>query len=212
MKFYGQFNPPVDKVIFERYAELLGEQPGYFIESGAFDGITESNCYFFEEALGWKGGNVEPFPHHFKKLVRNRPHAVNMNCALSADNGVHRFTHVAHPTHGDDFGNGSLSHKSDHKRLLHKNGCTFHHLDVTTMTYDTLVESAGLPRVDLLSLDVEGHEGEVLKGMRKKRYRPRLLCIETGHDEDGELHAQLDAMGYRKDSEYLVNSFYLRAA
>ena len=25
MKFYGQFNPPVDQVIFDRYGEYLGE-------------------------------------------------------------------------------------------------------------------------------------------------------------------------------------------
>ena len=212
MKFYGQFNPPVDQVIFDRYGEYLGDQPGYFVESGAFDGVTESNCKFFEESLDWKGINVEPFPGHYRKLIENRPTSVNMNCALSSGHGSHRFTHVVHPELGDAFGNGSLQHTPEHRKLLNDNGCEFEHIEVPTMTYDTLVEFGGIPRVDLLSLDVEGHESEVLKGMVKKRYRPRLICIEMGHDKASDLDDQLLSMGYRQDSEYLVNSFYLRAA
>jgi FkbM family methyltransferase len=212
MKFYGQFNPPVDQVIYQRYSRLFGRRPGYFIESGAFDGVTESNCKFLEESLGWSGINVEPFPHHYQKLQRNRPQAININCALSSANGVQEFTHVVHPKLGDDFGNGSLSHTDEHQQILQKEGCQFRKLQVPTITYDTLVADSGLPRIDLLSLDVEGHEVEVLRGMQDERFLPRLICIETGHDRQRHIDEQLRAMGYRRDGEYLVNSFYLRAA
>jgi FkbM family methyltransferase len=212
MKFYGQFNPPVDQVIFERYKDVLKYERGYFVESGAFDGVTESNCKFLEESLGWRGINVEPFPHHYRKLIRNRPFALNFNCALSSQNGTQSFTHVAHPTHGDDFGNGSLSHTSHHQQLLRQQGCIFRTLTVPTMTFDKLVETAGIPRVDLLSLDVEGHESQVLEGMQNEEFYPRIICIETGHDRDRVIDRRLREMGYIKDGEYLVNSFYCRAA
>ncbi len=191
MRYYGQFNPPVDQVLFDRYSRILGDVPGVFIESGAFDGVTESNCKFLEESLGWRGINVEPFPHHYQKLIRNRPAAVNMNCALSSMNGVQQFTHVVHPRHGDDFGNGSLTHTADHQRQLAEQGCEFRVINVPTITYDTLVEASGFPRIDVLSLDVEGHESHVLKGMRDKRYFPKLICIETGHDPNQALDEQL---------------------
>lgn len=212
MKFYGQFKPPVDRVLFERYKDFLVAEPGYFVESGAFDGVTESNCKFLEESLGWRGINVEPFPHHFRKLIRNRPASLNFNCALSSRNGTQVFTHVAHPMYGDDFGNGSLSHTTDHEHLLREEGCTFRTLSVPTMTFDTLVETAGVPRVDLLSLDVEGHEIQVLEGMQNEAYFPRIICIETGHDTDNIINRRLNEMGYFKDGEYMVNSFYRRAA
>lgn len=212
MRYYGQFNPPVDKVLFERYRDMLIPGDGYFIESGAFDGVTESNCKFLEESLGWRGINVEPFPHHYKKLVKNRPAAINVNCALSSTNGSQRFTHVIHPRLGDDFGNGSIAHTNEHHRTLEEQGCDFREIDVTTITYDTLVEASDVPRIDVLSLDVEGHEVEVLKGMKNERFFPKLVCIETGHDQDGSIDQHLRQLGYRKDSEYLVNSFYLRAA
>jgi FkbM family methyltransferase len=212
MKFYGQFSPPVDQVIYQRYQKLLSRRPGYYMESGAFDGVTESNCKFLEESLGWLGINVEPFPHHFQKLQRNRPKSLNMNCALSSINGTHEFTHVVHPRLGDDFGNGSLCHTSEHQDNLKQQGCEFRTLKVPTMTYDALVAQSGFPRIDLLSLDVEGHEIEVLKGMQEERFLPQLICIETGHDRDRKIDDRLREMGYEYDGEYLVNSFYVRAA
>ena len=31
------------------------KKDGFFIELGAVDGITNSNTYYFEKELGWKG-------------------------------------------------------------------------------------------------------------------------------------------------------------
>ena len=202
----------MDEVIFDRYAPVLGEKLGYFVESGAFDGVRESKGKIFEEFLGWSGISVEPFPGYFQQLVFNRPNSLKMNCALSSTNGSRELRQVVHPKLGNVFGNGSLSHTREHQSPLDKNGCALTQLEVPTITCDTLVETCGLPRVDLLSLDVEGHESEVLKGMVKKRYRPGLICVETGCDADGMLDQQLSSMGYRKHSQYQVNSFYLRVA
>ena len=81
MKFYGQFDPPVDKVLYERYFKNLEE--GVSIECGAFDGLTENCTKFFEDNLKWKTINIEPLPHIFDKLKVNRPRSVNLNLALS---------------------------------------------------------------------------------------------------------------------------------
>lgn len=212
MKFYGQFCPQVDRVFFDRYGYIFSNERGYFVESGAFDGVTESNCKFLEETLGWHGINVEPVPHLFDLLKANRPQSVNVNCALSVENGVAVFQHAIHPTLGATFGNGSLKHTDRHRQLLEEDGCQFQVLRVQTRTYDDVVRDAAVPRVDFFSLDVEGHEVEVLAGMKDPALYPRLLCVETGHDHDGRIDAKLCDMGYQKDSEYLVNSFYLRDA
>src|SRR5262245_37843969 len=156
-----------------------------------------------------QGINVEPIPHHFEKLVRNRPLCINVNCALSSESGTKRFRHVVHPELGDNFGNGSLSHSAGHEEALIRDGCRFEEVEVPTMTYDELIQFSGFPHIDIFSLDVEGHETEVLKGMKDARFLPRLLCIETGHDMHGSIEENVQQMGYRKDSEYQVNSFYL---
>ena len=56
-RFYGQFDPPVDRFLFERFF-AGSKRPGVFIECGAFDGETESSCKFFEESLGWWGTGI----------------------------------------------------------------------------------------------------------------------------------------------------------
>jgi hypothetical protein len=71
MKYYGQFNPPVDKVLHERY--FLNKFNGVSIECGAFDGVIENYTKFFEENYNWKTINIEPLPHIFKKFNKFTP-------------------------------------------------------------------------------------------------------------------------------------------
>src|SRR5262249_56743026 len=35
---------------------------GYFVDIGAYDGVTFSNSLFFERHLGWQGVCIEPLP------------------------------------------------------------------------------------------------------------------------------------------------------
>ena len=103
MKFYGQFSPPLDKLLYERY--FLNKHSGFFLECGATDGVTESTCKFFEESMKWTGINIEPVPFLFERLIRNRPKAHNLSIALSDRDGKATFTHAVHPLHGWLFGN-----------------------------------------------------------------------------------------------------------
>ena len=211
MKFYGQFDPPVDKFIFERY--FLGARtPGVAIECGAFDGLAESSCKFFEESLGWTCVNVEPCPPAFDKLVRNRPRSININAALSSSTSSVEFTAVIHPSFGADCNNGSIQHTTQHKQDLDAIGCTYRRYQVATTTYHDLVIAQRLQAVELLVLDVEGHEHEVLKGMQQTpcALLPKIFCIEHGHLGSDALKPALEALGYTFDTTSFVNSFYVR--
>jgi hypothetical protein len=46
---------------------------GTYVELGALDGITFSNTYAFNKALGWKGVLIELSPATFARLRANRP-------------------------------------------------------------------------------------------------------------------------------------------
>ena len=50
-------------------------------------------------------------------------------------------------------------------------------------------------KIDFLSLDVEGSEMEVLKGVNHKEYRFKYLCIETKE--------------FKKLSDYLLQNGYI---
>ena len=74
-------------------------------------------------------------------------------------------------------------------------------LSVPLSSLDSLAAERGLRRVDLIKIDVEGHEKQVLDGAEATldRFRPTLV-IETGHEAEGDreaIHDRLRGLGYR---------------
>lgn len=212
MKFYGQFIPPVDKVIFDRYFNSTFN--GTSIECGAFDGVTENCTKFFEENFKWKTINIEPLPNVYKKLVHNRPNSINLNIALSDSNQEKTIYNYKHPSLNYDWGNASISHTDEHKRQLEelcgKDTIISH--KVQCKTYNTIIKELGLTKLDLFVLDVEGHEKEVIKGMKGCDILPSVFVIEHGHRKPEDIANELQILNckYRLDHISHVNSYFVR--
>lgn len=210
-RYYGQFDPPLDQVLHERY--FPGDpREGVFVECGAFDGITESTCKFFEETLGWRGVNVEPSPPIFRRLAANRPAATNVHAALSDRDGEATFTAVVHPRFGNLCTNGSLRHHPEHLREIRASGWKERPYTVRTATWARLMADQGLERVDLFVLDVEGAELDVVAGMTGCPVLPEVICVEHGHLGIDRLRGAIEPLGYHYDGSRDVNSFFVRAA
>ena len=56
---------------------------GTYIELGALDGVLYSNTKFFQDTLNWSGVLIEPHPHKFKLLEKNRPNNFLFNHLVS---------------------------------------------------------------------------------------------------------------------------------
>jgi len=207
MKFYGQWDPPVDKFLYDNY--FKDKRNGICIECGALDGLLESSCKFFEETMGWTTINVEPVPPLYEMLCNNRPDSINVRAALSGQSGAAEFMHAIHPSLGRRFGNGSLAHTPTHKQSLIKDGCKFEKYDVDLITYPELLEIAEIKELDLFVLDVEGHELQVLDGMHGSKILPKVFCIEHGHLGQ-QIDKYLSKLGYRFDKKSHNNSFYVK--
>jgi FkbM family methyltransferase len=177
MKFYGQWNPPVDKVLYENY--FKSTRNGFFIEAGGYDGVSLSCCKFFEDCLGWKGINIEPSRKQFSKLVKNRPKSINLNIGLSNRRGVLEFKDVI--SGGAGAGNGSFEHGDEHMQELQRYGVQFLSYDVPTTTYVELIREQAVSKVSLLCLDVEGFEIKALNGMKGADVLPEVICIEYSY-------------------------------
>lgn len=211
-RWYGQFDPPVDKFIYKRYFRykpLL--EKGTFIECGAFDGETECSCKFFEETLKWHGVNVEPSPPIYEKLVKNRPDAINVHAALSDRAGVGEFHSVVHPVFGEMCTNGSLAHTEQHRAELESMGCSFKSYTVPVITYGELIERCHLRKCDLFVLGVEGNEMKVLASMKEYgKVLPKILVVGHGHLPQKDIIDMLETVGYKFDAESYINSFFVR--
>jgi hypothetical protein len=156
--------------------------PGFFIEAGANDGIRQSNTYYLEKRRSWSGLLVEPVPHLAAKCVKNRSRSVVAQVVLvppeqSGEDimiiDLDLMTLVADQPSG-------LIDTSNHILLAEDvQGIKANEIMVPGITLSELLEQQGNPRVTLFSLDVEGFEIDVLRGLDLNRHRPDFILVET---------------------------------
>lgn len=82
---------------------------------------------------------------------------------------------------------------------------------VPVRTLDSMLAEAGFERIDFLSIDVEGHELDVLSGFSIQRFRPRLILIED-HVSSLKTHNYLTRAGYKLVRRTNLNNWYVPAA
>jgi Methyltransferase FkbM domain len=80
---------------------------------------------------------------------------------------------------------------------------------VPVRTLDDILAEAGAPEgFEFLSIDVEGHEIDVLSGFTVQRWRPQLIMLED-HVPDLSRHRYLKRAGYRIIRRHENNGWYV---
>jgi len=168
---------------------LNDKRDGFFIELGATDGVSLSNTFFFEKERGWNGICIEPNPAYHLELVKNRKSRICLHCVSDKDNNEIEFS-VCGPASGAVSTAGPFTNSDQI-------------IKVKTKTMKTILEDYNAPKIiDYLSLDVEGHEYEVLKNFPFDEYKIRCLTVEHNEPHVGpemrlRLRALLETNGYR---------------
>ncbi len=173
---------------------------GYFVEVGANHPQIGSQTWQFEQA-GWHGILVEPQQDLAEDLRRERKARVFAVACSSPENAGSLLPfYVA----------GWLS-ALDRDRMA-PGAKPEAVIQVPIATLDAILAEAAAPApIDFLSIDVEGHEIEVLEGFDFTRWRPRLILLE---DQVADL-AKLKVMrraGYRLIRHSQYNGWYVPRA
>lgn len=183
--------------IQERLMEEIG-RGGFFVEAGANDGFDQSNTYWLERFHGWRGILVEPVPEVYEEALLERPEARVFNCALVSDEHEDDTIRVRAAGLMSIVSGARGSEAADDAWVAAgtelKWGAPYE-VTVPARTLTSILEEAGAPRPDLLSLDVEGFEPAVLRGLDLTRFGPRYLLVEA-HDEAAReaIEAVLDGL------------------
>jgi FkbM family methyltransferase len=183
-----------DRLVWEYFHR---KPHGFFIEVGANDPVTGSQTYLLERK-GWTGILVEPQPWCCNRLRQRRQSTVfQAACGSPAQRGQARF-HIAK--------NDSRSAMSQYD---HDGSVTWiDAIDVLVLTLDDILEKAGQCSLDFLSIDVEGGELDVLKGLSFQRYKPALVVVED-YVFTLDVHRYLVDQNYKLVKRTGSNNWYI---
>jgi FkbM family methyltransferase len=152
---------------------FANKSSGLYIDVGANDPIGFSITKHFYES-GWSGINVEPLPRQFALIQRDRPRDINLNVGCSSQSGELKL----YAGRGGSSGMSTLT--ADEMVEHRRKGFEFDELSISVVTLASICEKhLGGRTIDFLSVDVEGHEREVLEGADFSRFRPRVVVVEA---------------------------------
>lgn len=167
-----------------KIANRIGIRDGVFIEVGAHDGIIQSNTKLLEEFYGWTGVLVEPSSVLYKRLVNNRPHSHCFQCALSSPEENNTYLY------GDFDGSLMASMRGDRRyRVTNER--------VLVRSLQSILDELNLTHIDFFSLDVEGYELNVLKGIDFNRTQFEYVLIEIYNHFFSDIVEFMQLKGYQ---------------
>jgi FkbM family methyltransferase len=148
---------------------------GTLLDLGANDGKTLSNSLALIES-GWKAILVEPSKQVFnklKKLHSGNSNVVCLNYAITERDGECDFFDS-----GTHFGKGDLALLSTVKKeeTTRFPGTAFAEKKTLGVTIKTLLEQAGKPSIDFVSIDCEGMDWEILQQLDLNDIK--MICVE----------------------------------
>lgn len=164
IKHYSQFNQ--DFIVMENF--FKGKQNGVYCDIGANDPIHLNNTKLFEDS-GWKGLAFEPIPY-LATIWEQKRTAKFFPYAASDLNGKLIFSIVENTTGWEDM----LSRVSHNKASDNKN-----EIEVCSVRLSEVFEQENIEHIDYMSIDVEGFELNVLKGIDFSKVHVNVLTIEN---------------------------------
>lgn len=154
---------------------------GIYLDIGCNDGKSNSNTWFFAKLRGWKGICLEADPRKFREIPFASGRSDGINAAVSNKDGTASFAVV----NVADGGLSGLTTTLDHARAQ-TFGPMRSVLTVPTVSPLSLLKKYypnATKALDYVSIDVEGHELEVLRSwpLSRSAWCVNVFTVENNH-------------------------------
>jgi len=205
-KSYGQFGE--DSFILSEYTQSFG----YAIEVGGADGINGSPTKCLEDR-GWKTLLIEPNRELVREAKKHRPYVYN--CAAGEEN----VDDVGMTIYTLDTGNETaVSGLRPDVKLIeqHQHMIKDQRVElVNKRTLNSLINKweddlgEEITNIDFLSVDTEGTELDVMKGLDLSKWQPKIIALENNF-EDYNYRRTMFNYGYIFYNRIGVNDYYIK--
>lgn len=188
---------------------------GFFVELGANDGIQQSNSLYFEMKRNWRGVLVEPTPHNFLLCKKQRSIENNFFCnACVSFDYKDKYVDIRYANLMSISENLDLDLEDKEEHLLSGKKHLSSYEDIFSFgavaaTLTSILEKSNAPKViDFLSLDVEGAELEVLKGIDFNKYSFKYMLVEV--TDLNKIENFLNHHGYILEKQMSVHDYLFK--
>jgi FkbM family methyltransferase len=180
---------------------------GKYVDVGCNAPVRYSNTFLLY-LIGWRGINIDANATLIAECKRVRLQDV---CVRAAVSDLEREV-IFHKGKDD-----SVSTIDETRIVEWKKHFEFSDDDqemVTTRTLTSILDEhwAEGDVMDLLSIDVEGHDFQVLKSLDLDRYRPRIIVIEMhefDHIAESEIFTYLTQNGFQLKFFAVLNAYFV---
>ncbi len=169
-KFFSQSGQ--DRILKNHF--FNDKKKGFFVEIGAYDGITGSNCFYFENMQLWDGIAVEASKIQFSKLKKNRKCKL-FNEALSSKENIVEFIEVQEGL--TQMSGINDEHYSVKKIVYEDSKSKVDKYEIKTVTFEKIVPHNVI--IDYLSIDIEGGEMDILQSIDFNKFKIKVISVEN---------------------------------
>lgn len=170
--FKKSYSQSGEDLIVRYVFDILKIPSPTYLDIGAHHPIYLSNTYIFYKG-GSKGVNIEPDPQLFSNINKIRQRDTNLNIGIADKKDVLDFYVMTTPT----LNTFSLEEakKAESKKIKIDKVIQVQVIPVD----DILNKHFAYAAPDFLSLDVEGLDLKILQAFNFKKFRPKVICVET---------------------------------
>ena len=176
--------------------ELLHDRrDGVFLDVGSADAREFSNTYYLESALGWSGIAIDAQADYAAGYARYRPRT-RFRSFLVSDRSDALLPFYVTPKKGTSSANPDWAHGT-------AEGGKVTTISVSSITLDDLLARENVSRLDLMSMDIEGHEPQALAAFSIDRFRPKVVVVEAHGNGRQQVMDYFTTHGYVLQTRYL---------
>lgn len=161
---------------------------GNYIDVAANHAMEISNTFFFDRCLGWHGLCVEPNSNYLESLHRLRSCALLPTCV-----GDHDGEKVQFVLSGGISGIMSTNKATERWK---RQGKVLRTVRLRCTTLAKVLARYPQTTIDYMSLDVEGHEVHVLRGIDWSAVKINVITVEISNNLYQQIKEFLESKGY----------------